>query len=148
MQDFTQSGVGGGGWNFPHPWNLEIEYGFSWEGMPPGSPSRKACLRVLERAFVCYYHRATILSPPPPNSKSCMKPCDGLQNAKKRRRKAWSILSHEWCQYLPWQTGWRWSILHMCSLFWPETNVLKLQHFAKASNSFLRWGVPFSPLST
>ena len=38
---------------------------FSWGGgMPPYPPSRHAC--VLH---------TTILFPPPPNSKSCMKPC-------------------------------------------------------------------------
>ena len=40
--------------------------------MPPDPPSRRARLRVREHAFTFYYHP---VSPPPPNSKSCMKPC-------------------------------------------------------------------------
>ena len=43
-------------------------------GMPPDPPSRHTCLCARVRAFAHYYHPATILSPPP-NSKSCMKPC-------------------------------------------------------------------------
>ena len=44
-------------------------------GKPPDPPGRHTCLHVHERAFTHYYHPATILFPPSPNSKSCMKPC-------------------------------------------------------------------------
>ena len=44
--------------------------------MPPDPPSRHACVKH-EHAFMRYYHLATILFPPP-NSKSCIKPCSCL----------------------------------------------------------------------
>jgi len=49
------------------------------EGMPPDPPSRHTRLHMRERAFACYYHYATILYSPTPNSKPCMKPWNGLK---------------------------------------------------------------------
>ena len=45
MQNFPGGGGGGGGGG----------------GMSPTPPSRHTCICVLEHAFVCYYHPATIL---------------------------------------------------------------------------------------
>ena len=92
---FTKSEfhTGGGGLEFSSPRNLfEVEYGYfvpdctrsNLRGSKfniflgehaPDPTSRHTRLGV---PFTCYYHPATILSPPPPNSKFCMKPCKSI----------------------------------------------------------------------
>ena len=90
---FTKSEFHTGGLEFSSPRNLfEVEYGYfapdctrsNLRGSKfniflgehaPDPTSRHTRLGV---PFTCYYHPATILSPPPPNSKFCMKPCKSI----------------------------------------------------------------------